>query len=146
MVSSGMLRRVALVRTDVSEGFSASFPRVKTSNLRYRFSFVLGRFSVRVQFVLNEGPCRLPPSLQAKVAILSIFVCLILTYFFVQMSRPQIWTIKLEGVFSHHCSYYLTISLLFPSHETVSLPWNAGNSTKFYLLFLLVGDGFWNRE
>jgi hypothetical protein len=73
MVSYGMLRHVALVRTDVSEEFSASFIRVtriselgttlavtskrrtlrrKTSN----FTFLLKRFPIKSLNLLREYP------------------------------------------------------------------------------------------
>jgi hypothetical protein len=48
MASSGMLRRVVLVRTDVSEELSASFTRVKIINELRKLHFIIRRGSIEL--------------------------------------------------------------------------------------------------
>jgi hypothetical protein len=57
MASSGMLRRVALVRTDVSEELSAFIIRVRTGELGTTLAVTSNRFSISSQIpsVANYG-------------------------------------------------------------------------------------------
>jgi hypothetical protein len=92
MVSSGMLRRVALVRTDVSDELRASFIRVTrigelgttlavTSSRRTPFYRSLG-----LRFVLwpfrNPRHYLLPPLLSASSILNSILASFLTWYFF----------------------------------------------------------------